>query len=109
MSISIERQSRIPNIVVRDSAASKNSLVDTALFFSLSTGTSVKDLFTVSRKVPPGGYAFVDAIVILREFALLWSGIGAVRELRWSKGEAEDWRRGIPAPPRDCEDVTALL
>jgi hypothetical protein len=50
----------------------------------------------------------VDAIVILRGLALLGSGIGAVRELRWSKGEAEDGRRGIPAPPRDCEDVTAL-
>jgi hypothetical protein len=34
-----------------------------ALSFSLSTGTSVKDFLSVSRKVPPGGYAFVVAMV----------------------------------------------
>lgn len=56
----------VPNKVVKDSAASRNSLVETALSFSLSTGTSEKDLLIVSRNVPPGGYAFVVAIVVLR-------------------------------------------
>jgi hypothetical protein len=55
----------VPNKVVRDSEASKNSLVDIALSFSLSTGTSVNDLLMLSRKVPPGGYALVDAIVLV--------------------------------------------
>lgn len=45
----------VPNNVVNDSAASRNSVVAIALSFSLSTGTSVKDFFNVSRKVPPGG------------------------------------------------------
>jgi hypothetical protein len=31
----------------------------------LSTGTSVNDVLMVSRKVPPGGYAFVDAIIAI--------------------------------------------
>ena len=41
--------------VVSDSAASRNSVVETALSFSLFMGTSVKDRLRVSRKVPPGG------------------------------------------------------
>jgi len=49
------RRGVLPNKVVNDSAASRNSVVETALSFSLLTGTSVKDLLTVSRKVPPGG------------------------------------------------------
>lgn len=53
----------VPKSVVNDSAASKNSVVAIALSFSLSTGTSVKDLFRVLRKVPPSGYACADAIV----------------------------------------------
>jgi hypothetical protein len=53
----------IPKRVVNDSAASRNSVVEMALSFSLSTGTSVKDFLNVSRKVPPGGYAFVLAMV----------------------------------------------
>jgi len=48
-------RSHAPKIVVRDSAASRNSLVEMALFFSASIGTSVKDFLKVSRKVPPGG------------------------------------------------------
>ena len=47
--------------------------MEIALSFSLSTGTSVKDLLTVSRKVPPGGYALVEAMIVgtllnLRDF-----------------------------------------
>jgi len=53
----------VPKSVVNDSAASRNSVVEMALSFSLSTGTSVKDFLSVSRKVPPGGYAFVLAMV----------------------------------------------
>lgn len=45
----------LPNSVVNDSAASRNSVVAIALSFSLSTGTSVKDFLSVSRNVPPGG------------------------------------------------------
>lgn len=65
----IRRRSKeglIPNRVVNDSAASRNSVVEMALSFSLSTGTSVKDLLSVSRKVPPGGYALVVAIAFER-------------------------------------------
>ena len=53
----------VPNRVVNDSAASRNSVVAIALSFSLVMGTSLNDFFRVSRKVPPGGKAFVDAIV----------------------------------------------
>jgi hypothetical protein len=53
----------VPKRVVNDSAASRNSVVETTLSFSVSTGTSVKDFLSVSRKVPPGGYAFVLAMV----------------------------------------------
>ncbi len=58
----IQERVLLPNRVVNDSAASRNSVVDTALSFSLSTGTSVKDLLSVSRKVPPGGYALLVAM-----------------------------------------------
>jgi hypothetical protein len=54
----------VPNRVVNDSAASRNSVVAIALSFSLLMGTSLNDFFRVSRKVPPGGKAFADAIVI---------------------------------------------
>ena len=53
----------VPKRVVNDSAASRNSDVATALSFEASTGTSVKDFLSVSRKVPPGGYAFVVAMI----------------------------------------------
>lgn len=53
----------VPNKVVNDSAASRNSVVETALSFSLSTGTAVKDTLRVSRKVPPGGYAAGAAMI----------------------------------------------
>lgn len=45
----------IPKRVVRDSAASRNSLVLMALLLALSTGTSTKDFLTVLKKVSPGG------------------------------------------------------
>jgi len=56
------RECTVPNRVVNDSAASRNSVVEMALSFSLSIGTSVKDFLSVSRKVPPGGYALVVAM-----------------------------------------------
>jgi len=43
------------NNVVRDSAASRKGVVEMALSFSASMGTSVKDFLSVSRKVPPVG------------------------------------------------------
>ena len=51
--------------MVNDSAASRNSLVDTALSFSLLTGTSVNDRFKVEKKFCPGPYVVV-AIVCIR-------------------------------------------
>lgn len=64
ISVCMQRRRRaVPKSVVNDSAASRNSVVEMALSFSLSTGTSVKDFLSVSRKVPPGGYAFVVAMV----------------------------------------------
>jgi hypothetical protein len=51
-----------PNSVDKLSAASRNSVVEMALSLEASTGTSTKLLLTVSKKVPPGGYA--AAIVI---------------------------------------------
>jgi len=42
-------------------------VVEMALPLEASTGTSVNDFWSVSRKVPPGGYAFVVVI-----FAVLW-------------------------------------
>jgi hypothetical protein len=41
-------------MVVRDSAASRNSVVEIALSFCGSTGKSVKDCLKVSRRVLPG-------------------------------------------------------
>lgn len=48
-----ERQ--LPNMVVSDSAASRNSVVEIALPLSASIGTLVKDALKVSRYVPPWG------------------------------------------------------
>lgn len=45
------------NRVVVLSAASRNSFVEIALSLDSSTGTSTKLFLTVSKKVPPGGYA----------------------------------------------------
>lgn len=52
----------LPNMVVRDSAASRNSVVWMALFLSASIGTSVKDFLNVSRRVPSGG---IEAAILL--------------------------------------------
>lgn len=46
----------IPKRVVSDSAASRNSEVEIALPFALSTGTSTKLRRMESKKVLPGGY-----------------------------------------------------
>jgi hypothetical protein len=53
----------LPKSVDRLSAASRNSVVEMALSFEASTGTSTKLLLTVSKKVPPGGYAAAIVIV----------------------------------------------
>lgn len=45
-------------------------MVETALSFSLLTGTSTKEVLRVSRKVPPGGYAFTVAMI-----CILWNEI----------------------------------
>lgn len=47
----------IPNSVVRLSEASRKSVVGIASFCDFSTGTFANDFLTVSKKVPPGGYA----------------------------------------------------
>lgn len=62
----MEEGKSVPKRVVNDSAASRNSVVEMALSFSLSMGTSVKDFLKVSRKVPPGGYAVVAAMTFAR-------------------------------------------
>jgi hypothetical protein len=71
------KEGSVPNRVVNDSAASRNSVVAMALSFSLLTGTSVKDFLSVSRKVPPGGYALVVAMAF-------WC---AIEERRWLREE----------------------
>ena len=52
-----------PNSVVKLSAASRNSVVEIALSLEESRGTSTKLLLTVSKNVPPGGYAVAIVIV----------------------------------------------
>lgn len=47
-------------MVVRDSEASRNSVVETASPLASSTGTSAKDRLRDWTIVPPGGYAAVD-------------------------------------------------
>lgn len=49
-----------PNMVVSDSAASRNWVVATALSFSASSGTLTKDCLNVSTMVPPGGMTGAD-------------------------------------------------
>ena len=51
-----------PNNVVNDSAASRNSVVGTALSFAASIGTSTKDLRRVSNQVPPAGWVSLAGI-----------------------------------------------
>ena len=59
-----------PKIVVKDSAASRNSVVEMALSFSAFTGTSLKDFLKVSRMVPPGGISTADMMNIKKERCL---------------------------------------
>lgn len=65
----------LPKRVVNDSAASRNSVVEIALSFSLSIGTSVKDLLRVSRNVPPGGYEAAAIFAVLVQLIRKWKGI----------------------------------
>jgi len=60
----------LPNMLVRDSAASRKSVVWMALALSASTGTSVKDFLKVSRRVPPGG---IVVAAILRVIDLVFT------------------------------------
>lgn len=55
-----------PNSVVRDSAASRNSVVAMPLSFEASIGTSTKDFRRVSNHVPPGGIISVEDILRMR-------------------------------------------
>lgn len=56
----------VPNKVVSDSAASRNSVVGTALSLAASTGTSTKDLRRVSNQVPPAGCVSLAGIDMMR-------------------------------------------
>lgn len=51
-----------PKRVVKDSAASRKSLVDTALSLAASMGTSTNDFCRVSSQVLPGGMTGADMI-----------------------------------------------
>lgn len=73
-------EDNVPNKVVNDSAASRNSVVDTALFFSLSTGTLTNERLSVSRKVFPGG--ITTAMIV---------GLG--EKVRRRVGDRAVWRR----------------
>lgn len=53
---------QVPKMVVRLSAASKNSVVPMALSLSASMGTSTKDFLRVSTKVPPAGITTADML-----------------------------------------------
>jgi hypothetical protein len=88
----MQREGFIPNKVVNDSAASRNSVVDTALSFSLSTGTSVKDFLSVSRNVPPGGYALVVAIFFFF-FSLVFD---------WRGESVKGCNERVPAVELEC-------
>lgn len=47
-------------MVVKDSVASRNSEVETALSLSASIGTSTKERLKVDRRVAPGGTEGAD-------------------------------------------------
>lgn len=51
-------------MVVKDSAASRNSVVEMALSLLASMGTSTKDFLKVSSKVPPGGIVGADMVSV---------------------------------------------
>lgn len=69
------KQAYTPKMVIRDSAASRKSVVAMALSLSASMGTSAKDFLKVSTMVPPGGMTGAD---------MLGDAVLSV----------EDWRRG---------------
>lgn len=50
----------VPNMVVKDSAASRNCVVAIALPLSASMGTLTKDCLKVCTMVPPGGMTGAD-------------------------------------------------
>lgn len=82
----IAKDEFVPNIVVNDSAASRNSVVEMALSFSASTGTSTKDFRNVSRRVPPGGMT-TAMIPIKKAKKYLLYEVTRVRGA-WTRGEA---------------------
>lgn len=49
-------------MVVKDSAASRNSVVEMALSLSASTGTSTKERLKVESRVAPSGTAGADMV-----------------------------------------------
>lgn len=51
-------------MVVRDSAASRNSVVEMAFSLLESIGTSVKDCLKVSSRVPPGENVGADMAAV---------------------------------------------
>ena len=72
----------ILNKVVRESAASRNSFVPMALSLPASTGTSLKDLVKVSRKVPPVGYGLSWVAMLVDSAIEAWRRKGEVGR-RW--------------------------
>lgn len=77
----------VPNKVVNDSAASKNSVVDTALSFSWSTGTLTNERLSVSRKVPPGGITTAAMIAVFSEL-VRGERVGGIGGVLFGDGEA---------------------
>jgi hypothetical protein len=92
----------VPNMVVRDSAASRNSVVETAFPLDSSMGTLVKVPLKVSRMVPPSGITAVVAMVSGRrekegmERRRVWNGTSSSG---WNPdgllGRDDGWMGGI--------------
>jgi hypothetical protein len=94
----------IPNNVVRDSAASRNSDVAIPLSFSLSTGTSTNDRFNVSNHVPFGGISGAEAIVSRRCCCCNESRqLSSPSDARgfWSFKFSSTWLEHLPGPGGD--------
>lgn len=93
----------VPNMPVRDSEASRNSVVEMALFFSASTGTSVNDCLKVSRTVPPGGSAAMFASFGMCCFLCSFGQTGcpsySYRVNRRQLGAVNRQQRGVSAAP----------
>lgn len=58
----------VPKRVVKLSAASRKAVVKMALSLLASTGTSLNLFLSVSKKVPPGGYA---ADIVLEDHSIV--------------------------------------